>query len=201
MRLVAVPFVAFLAACGSVAPPSEPPAYSEPPALATEGLVPILVTADLPFDVPGSRDYAARTPIVEFFEQTGSIAPPASSEILSGTWPEVGAVRRIRLTDGHYVIERIMQNEPEEFIYQIWVFTNEAARGVQQIVGTQKFIDAGPDVTRFEWTYAVKPKNAITRIFVQRQVPELKDYLQTAVDGWAANTQREAAASKQVAVN
>ena len=157
--------------------------------------MPVVVTAELPFDVAGSRAYAERTPILQFFAQSGTIAPPVDGEILQGTWGEPGAVRRLKLADGHYVIERIIKNQPEEFVYQIWVFTNEAGRGVEQIVGIQTYTPIGEDRTAFEWTYAVKPKNAITRIFIGRQLGELEAFLQQAVDGWAANAEQEVSAA------
>jgi len=192
MRLLTLPVLVLIAACSSVSPPDTPPEYTDPPEVATEGLIPAFVTAELPFDVVGSRDYAERVSIIEFFEQSGSIAPPVGGEILRGEWGKAGAVRRLELADGHYVIERIISNEPELFKYQIWVFTNSVGRGVEQIVGEQRYIPIASDKTRFEWTYAVKPKNGFTAIFVRRQMPDIEAFLQGAVDGWAANASEEA---------
>ncbi|MEM1380842.1 MAG: hypothetical protein AAGH41_09480 [Pseudomonadota bacterium] len=186
MRRSLLALTAFLAACGTIEPPNDPPTYTPPPDVATEGLIPILVEATLPFDLEGTRAYAVRNPIVNYFEESDGIAPPESSEILQGTWGEAGAVRRIKLTDGHYLIERIIENTPELFTYQIWIFTNEAGRGVEQIVGIQRFTEVSENETAFSWSYKVKPKNALTAIFVRRQLPALQNYLQSAVDGWSA---------------
>ena len=50
----------------------------------------------------------------------------------------------------------------------------------------QRFIARGPNETRFEWTYNVKPKSAITGVFVRRQVPELTTFMDTGTQAMAA---------------
>ncbi|MGF1543889.1 MAG: SRPBCC family protein [Parvularculaceae bacterium] len=97
-----------------------------------------------------------------------------------------GAARRLTLADGHYVIERVLENRPDFFKYQVWVFTNAAGRGVDQIVGEQRFTETADGVT-FEWTYNIKPKNALTRIFVRRVANrDIRPFLQNGIDGFAA---------------
>lgn len=90
------------------------------------------------------------------------------------------------LADGHAIIERILANEPDLLRYQIWVFTNAAGRGVDQIVAEQRFVEVAPGRTRFEWTYAMAPKSIVTRPFVARmRTRTLQPYLQDAADAMA----------------
>lgn len=187
MRFSLLAFAALLASCTSaISPPDTPPAYSEPPPLAEDGYVSIVTSADIPMSVPELRAFLLEQPFIGFLEATENISPPVSEEPLSGEWLTPGAVRRLQLADGHYVIERVLENEPERFTYQAWVFTNAAARGVNHIFGEQRFIALGPDETRFEWTYNVKPKSAITGVFVRRQVPELTTFMDTGTQAMAA---------------
>lgn len=190
LRLL-LPLVTLLASCTSApAPPEVPPSYSEPPPVATDGFVTVVTSADIPMSVADLRAFLLDRPFIAFLEPTEGIAPPVSEEPLIGDWLTPGAVRRLQLEDGHYVIERVLENEPELFTYQAWIFTNAAARGVDHIYGVQRFIELGPDETRFEWTYNVKPKSALTAIFVRRQVAELTEFMETGTQAMAAAASR-----------
>ena len=76
-------------------------------------------------------------------------------------------------------------NDPELFQYQIWIFTNAAGRGIEQIVGTQRFVEVDANTTRFEWTYALKPRNALTRFFVNQQTADLQTFIESGATGMA----------------
>ncbi|MEM6899692.1 MAG: hypothetical protein AAF583_07985 [Pseudomonadota bacterium] len=187
MRILILPLMALLASCSSAPlPPDVPPSYSEPPAVATDGFVSVTTSADIPLSVADLRAFLLDTPFITFLEPTETISPPVAEEVLIGEWLSEGAVRRLQLEDGHYVIERVLENRPELFTYQAWVFTNAAARGVDHIYRVQRFIVLGPNETRFEWTYNVKPKSALTAIFVRRQVPELTEFMNTGTLAMAA---------------
>ncbi|MEM1148409.1 MAG: SRPBCC family protein [Pseudomonadota bacterium] len=187
MRLSLIALTALLANCTSaVTPPETPPAYSEPPPLADEGYISVVTSADVPMSVAELRAFLLDRPFISFLEATETISPPVAEEPLRGDWLTPGAVRRLQLQDGHYVIERVLENEPERFTYQAWVFTNAAARGVNHIFGEQRFVALGPDETRFEWTYNVKPKSSVTAFFVRRQVPELTEFMQVGTQSMAA---------------
>jgi hypothetical protein len=193
MRYSFIAFVALLASCTSaITPPEVAPEYSDPPPLAEAGYVSIVTSADIPMSVSDLRAYLIEQPFISFLEATETISPPVAEETLRGDWLTPGAVRRLQLADGHYVIERVLENEPELFSYQAWVFTNAAARGVDHIFGEQRFIALSPNETRFEWTYNVKPKSGITAFFVRRQVPELTEFMDTGTQSMAAAA-REAA--------
>ncbi|RED13191.1 SRPBCC family protein [Pontivivens insulae] len=186
MRPLILSAFLILAACAPTAPPATPPEPTPPPAPATEGLIEIDLVETYPLSRADLRTFMEENPITAFFEPSDDIAPVIGLEILSGTWPEPGTVRRVALADGHYVIERILENEPALFRYQIWVFTNDVGRGVEQIIGTQRFVEVDESTTRLEWTYALKPRNALTRFFVNRQVPAVRAYLQSGIDGMRA---------------
>lgn len=196
MRLPIISSLLLLVACASNTPPASPPIATPPPPVSTEGAIPVTVYAELPFDLEGARAYAERRSIVDFMEQSEDIARPVDGVILSGTWGEPGAVRRLELEDGHFVIERILENEPNLFRYQIWVFTNELGLGVEQIVGTQLYSLNEDGNVEFEWTYAVKPKNWFTAILVRRQIPSVEAFLEGAVRRWEAAAWEEVGRDK-----
>ncbi|MEM6557406.1 MAG: hypothetical protein AAF642_16105, partial [Pseudomonadota bacterium] len=123
MRLPLIAFAALAASCTSaITPPETPPAYSEPPPLADDGYVTVVTSAEIPMSVSDLRAFLIDRPFITFLEATESISPPVSEQPLSGEWLTPGAVRRLQLADGHYVIERVLENEPELFSYQAWVF-------------------------------------------------------------------------------
>lgn len=175
-----------LVACGTVQaePPTEPPTLTAAPPVATSGLLSIDIERTIPMTVPELRAFLKAEPLIGFLRPTESIANPVASEVLAGTWPEPGAARWLRLADGHYVVERVLENEPDFFRYQVFVFTNATGRGVEQIVGEQRFvpIDGG---TRFEWSYNIRPRNFLTRIFVKREMDEIERFITSGLDHFA----------------
>ncbi|MEM7487919.1 MAG: SRPBCC family protein [Pseudomonadota bacterium] len=178
--------LALLAACSEAGPPSIPPTAPPPPEVATTGFVRAQATATVPMSVPELRAFMAANPLIDFLEPTDNIAPPVASQVLSGTWPQPGATRWLRLSDGHYVVERVLQNNPDLFRYQIFLFTNSVGRGVDQIVGEQRFLAQPDGSTRIEWDYDVKARNALTRLFVRQQIDEIDAYITGGLDGLAA---------------
>ncbi len=174
-----------LASCGQPEVPTSPPQLTTPPAVATSGFLTAYVEDTIPMDRATLRRFMEEQPIVDFLEPTESISNPVEFEVLEGTWPEPGATRRVRLADGHYVIERVLENDPGYFSYQIFVFTNATGRGVDQIVGEQRFVpvDGG---TRFEWTYKVRPKNVLARQVVRANMAEIESYISGGLQGFAA---------------
>ena len=181
-----------LAAC-AVEPPAEPPQMTKPPAPATSDFLTAYTEQTIPMDRATLRAFMEQTPLIEFLEPTEKISNPVDGTVLTGTWPEEGAARRLELADGHFVIERVLSNTTEAFEYQIFVFTNATGRGVEQIVGQQRFVPTEGG-TRFEWTYNVLPTNPLTRLFVQRNMPEIQDYISGGLEGFADAT-RSAAGS------
>ncbi|MEM7546327.1 MAG: SRPBCC family protein [Pseudomonadota bacterium] len=183
-NLLLILALATVAACSSSSPPDAPPPLTEAPDVATSGFETAYVEETIPMSVPELRAFMQEQPLISFLQPTENIANPVAAEVLQGTWGEPGAIRWLRLADGHYVIERIVQNDPDFFKYQVFVFTNDTGRGVEQIVGEQRFvpIDGG---TRFEWTYNVLPRNFITGIFVRRDMDEIDAYITRGLQEFA----------------
>ena len=185
-----LPLVALLAplalvACASVAvPPPAPPALTEPPAVATKGFLTAYTEQTVPMSVPELRAFMRERPVIEFLQPTDNIANPVEAKVLAGTWGEPGAARWLRLADGHYVVERILENEPDLFRYQVFTFTNATGRGVEQIVGEQRFVPV-EDGTQFQWTYNVKPRNVVTRQVVRGSMDEIEGYIAGGLAGFA----------------
>ncbi|WP_379553873.1 hypothetical protein [Qipengyuania sp. DGS5-3] len=199
MRYLLSAFVLFLAGCSAAAAPETPPEYTEPPPVATDGFITTVVEAEIPMSVEEHRAWLLENPFIYFFEPTENISPPASTTDLRDDWLKPNSVRRINLEDGHYVIERVLENRPELFSYQVWIFTSDVALGVDQIIGEQRFIAIDDDTMKFEWTYKIKPKGAITGFFVRQRQPEVARFMKTGTNAMAAAAREEAANREDLA--
>lgn len=178
-------------ACEPRMPPSEPPKLTEAPEVATDGFLVADAEEIIPLSLDELRRFREQRPLTEFLEPTENISNPVAQKVLEGNWPEVGAVRWIRLADGHYIIERVLENEPQFFKYQIFVFTNDAGRGVEQIVGEQRFtpVEGG---TKFEWDYKIKPKGFITRKAIKGRLEEIDKYISDGLRDFATAAGKKA---------
>ena len=177
-------FTALLAACSNSAPPDFPPEWSPPPDVAVEGFLTAYAEEEVSLTVPQLRRFMEERPLIGFLEPTENISNPIETEVIRGTWPEPEATRRLKLADGHYVIERVVENREDFFKYQIFVFTNAAGRGIEQIVGEQRFI-ATETGSKFEWAYNILPRNVLTRQFARQRMPEIEGYISGGLSRFA----------------
>lgn len=187
MRLssLALGFVIILAGCSEPSIPTEPPALTEPPEVATSGFLRAYTEQTIAMPVADVRAFMREQPLTSFLEPTENIANPVEGKVIQGEWPNPDAYRWLKLADGHYIIERILENEEDFFKYQVFVFTNATGRGVEQIVGEQRFVPVEGG-TRFEWTYNVLPTNFVTRQFVRSSMDEIETYIANGLEGFAA---------------
>ncbi|MEJ6401660.1 hypothetical protein [Yoonia sp. 2307UL14-13] len=185
LPLLALGLAIILAGCNEPSIPTEPPELTEPPEVATSGFLTAYTAQTIAMPVADVRTFMEAQPLTSFLEPTENIANPVESEVIRGVWPNPGAYRWLKLADGHYIIERILENEEDFFKYQVFVFTNATGQGVEQIVGEQRFVsvDSG---TRLEWTYNVLPTNFVTRQFVRRSMDEIETYISGGLEGFAA---------------
>ena len=135
---------------------------------ASDELTPTTVTAV--FDV--SRDVFAAwfigVPLEAQLKGTDPIPGVKHTELLSGTWGQKGARRRVVLTDGGEALEEIIESDlPDTFRYIVWNYTTEAAAYVRYGVGEFRFEPVG-DTTRVIWTYAFKPRGLARDMVPQR---------------------------------
>jgi hypothetical protein len=148
----------------SPAPPATPIAMSTPPDVETGFHAVNVVSRDFDVEVSAFRRWMDQGQMVKALQSTESIAKPAEIVYLSGSWPAVGAVRRVKLEDGHYVLERVLASEfPGLFRYQVWGFTNSAGNLVKYATGEFRYTSIGPNRTQFTWTYSLRPKSALLR--------------------------------------
>jgi len=166
--------VVFLSACGSAnRPPSEPPVYVDNAPPITEGAYAVYETQRI-FDAPLEplrRYIEDGFKIVAAMEETENIKKPVETVILSGTWPETGSVRSVKLSDGHYTMERVIENNfPTLFRYQVWDFTAAAGNNLDYAVGQQAWEVLPDGRSQLTWTYSLRPNAGFKRPFVQRFV-------------------------------
>lgn len=185
LPLLALGLTIILAACSEPSIPTEPPELTTPPEVATSGFLTAYAEQTIAMPVAGLRKFMEEQPLTSFLEPTENIANPVGSNVIQGVWPNPGAFRWLKLADGHYVIERILENEADFFKYQVFIFTNATGQGVEQIVGEQRFVPVNGG-TRLEWTYNVLPTNFVTRQFVRRSMDEIEAYISGGLEGFAA---------------
>ncbi|MEL7540234.1 MAG: SRPBCC family protein, partial [Pseudomonadota bacterium] len=122
--------------------------------------------------------------IIAAMEETDNIKKPVDTVVVHGIWPEEGAVRRLEFSDGHYTLERVLENDhPTLFRYQVWDFTAAAGNNLDYAVGQQAW-EARPDGTsKLTWTYSLKPNAGYKRFFVQRFVNnDMRPLMDNALD-------------------
>lgn len=171
--LLALAASSLLIACsGPPAPPSVAPSdFSTRPALVEKGYAQTVVVQDFPMEISDLRAWLMDgNKVVAAMDGGGRIAGPKEAVYFDGEWPNPGATRRIELTDGHYVLEKVLVNTAEAFEYQIWGMTSAVGNNVEHVHGIQAFETLPNGRTRMTWTYKVKPNAGFKRPFVQRFV-------------------------------
>jgi len=166
--------ILILSSCSSTqAPPDVPPAYTGAFPEITEGRYATYETTRI-FNAPleplrlfiedGNK-------IVAAMEETDNIKKPVDVVVVSGNWPEEGAVRRLEFSDGHYTLERVVKNDfPTLFRYQVWDFTAAAGNNLDYAVGQQAWEEIESGQSKLTWTYSLRPNASYKRFFVQRFV-------------------------------
>lgn len=186
VALLATAILAVSACAGNVAPPSTPPEYMGTAPDVSGGKYAVNKTERV-FDAPLEPLRAFVTDgnrIVEAMEETDNIRKPVDLVILSGTWPEEGAVRRLEFSDGHYTLERVLENDyPTLFRYQVWNFTSSAGKNLEYGLGEQVWTSLPDGTTKLSWTYSLKPNAGHKRFFVQRFLNnDLRPLMDNALD-------------------
>lgn len=179
--------VIILASCSSIqAPPDIPPAYTGEYPEITEGAYATYETTRV-FNAPleplrlfiedGNK-------IVAAMEETDNIKKPVVVVVLSGDWPEEGAVRRLEFSDGHYTLERVIEsNFPTLFRYQVWDFTTAAGNNLDYAIGQQAWQQIDSNQSKLTWTYSLRPNASFKRFFVQRFVDnDMQPLMDNALD-------------------
>lgn len=167
-KLVVVILLALAGACGgSIPPPSSPPAYTDAaPALAEGAHAVHTATREINADATTVRSLIDEGRMLTMLRSTSRVSKPASYEMLQGTWPEEGAVRRVRQEDGHYVAERIVSRSEEGFVYQIWAPTTAAGRNILYGRGEFRVVPLPDGRCELTWSYALRAKQVWARPFV-----------------------------------
>lgn len=178
--------VALVACAGNVAPPSIPPSDVNSAPEISGGPYATYETVrvfDAPLE-PLRRYIADGNKIVAAMEETDNIKKPVDVVVLSGTWPEVGAVRRLEFSDGHYTLERVLENAfPTLFRYQVWDFTAAAGNNLDYAVGQQAWEVLPDGRSQLTWTYSLRANAGFKRPFVQRFVNnDMRPLMENALD-------------------
>ena len=131
-------------------------------------------------------------------EETDNIKKPVDVVVLSGNWPEEGAVRRLEFSDGHYTLERVIENDfPTLFHYQVWDFTTAAGNNLDYAIGQQVWEEMESGQSKLTWTYSLRPNAGYKRFFVQRFVDnDMQPLMDNALDKVQAQANAEFAEKK-----
>jgi Polyketide cyclase / dehydrase and lipid transport len=157
-----------LAACAPEGPPMPPDlAMSPAPALEEGHHSTHISTRRINVDAAELWGWVDGGAMLAALESRPPVSKPARVEEMSGKWPETGAVRRVQLEDGNYVLERVLEYRPPELMrYQVWAFTTSAAAQVDYAVGEFRVSSAESGGSDFTWTYRMRAKSALARPFI-----------------------------------
>lgn len=175
----------------TLTPPRQTPAYDGPrPALAKDGYV--RHTEKITIDIP-LADYEAwsksdQASLDKLLPPDDSLPSVVRTDMVQGVWDEVGARRRVVLSDGHYLAEEVVANEPQKlFRYQVWGFTNFAKLAIDYGVGEFRTADNNGK-TDLTWTYSYHSNSPLTRPLLERFMkntwaPYMKTVIQVIKQG------------------
>ncbi|MFL4470503.1 hypothetical protein ACERZ8_11665 [Tateyamaria armeniaca] len=167
------------------------PGIPSPPALVDQArYMTNSETATFPGTVAAFRAFMDANPITDFVVATDAIPAIENIVYLSGTWPEVGAVRRVDLAGGHSAHERVIANTPDRFAYQIWNITAPSGRVIDHIMGEFQYGQSGGDTTVI-WNYNIKPNLFLARPAIRRfLLNDFAPFMQAGLTGVVAAYQR-----------
>jgi hypothetical protein len=173
------------------APPALPIGMSLPPSIESGYHAVTKTERTFDLEINQFRRWMDQGQMVKALRSSDAIAKPAEITYLSGKWPGVGAVRRVQLEDGHYVLERVLANEfPGLFRYQVWGFTNSAGNLVKYAVGEFRFNARDDGKTQFIWTYQMRPKSVFLRPVLNNFVKtRFAPFMKGGMDGLAPPAQ------------
>ncbi|AJY73451.1 hypothetical protein [Paenibacillus beijingensis] len=166
-----------------LSPPRTPPDFTGPrPEIAENGY--ITHSEEIIIDMPLDQYLAwvETQPLEAGLTGQDDIPSVARTEIIQGTWHEVGARRMIVLSDGHYVAEEVLAENPNLFRYQVWGYTNYARFATDYAIGEfqREEVDGK---THIKWTYSYHKRSNLTGRFLESFVenswgPYMRQYLQ-----------------------
>jgi hypothetical protein len=187
-----------LAGC-AVTPPAVAPEMSPPPAIINDNnYVSHVATRTVNWDRASFRRWLEKEQMISFLPKDQGIPGVRGATPTRGTWGQNGAVRRVSLDNGHYAFDHITNNQfPDLFQYQVYGFTNEAARVAEYIRAEFKYTETAPGVTTLQWTYAMRPKSALTKLFVEQYMnSKMRPYMEAGMDNMVAAATKAAAAAR-----
>jgi hypothetical protein len=187
-----------LAAC-TVAPPATAPEMSPPPPIVNDdNYVSHVATRTVNWDRASFRRWLEKEQMISFFPKDQGLPGVKGTTPTRGTWGQNGSIRRVALENGHYAFDHVVNNQfPELFQYQVYGFTNEGARVAEYIRAEFKYIENSPGVTTLQWTYAMRPKSSLTKLFVERYMTNtMRPYMEAGMDNMVAAATKAAAAAR-----
>lgn len=192
--LVLVVSLSLISCASNPAPPTAPPELTTPPPLSDGWHATFQTTQviDAPL-VPLQTWIVASNELVLAMEETDRIKKPVEVKVVSGNWPEKDSVRWVRLSDGHYTYERVLENRlPEHFSYQIWGLTSSAGDHVTYAQGQWDWRETDEGQSEFAWTYRLRPNSIIKRPFVSSFLDsDMKPFMEGAIGRMAAKAETE----------
>ncbi|WP_111656259.1 SRPBCC family protein [Isoalcanivorax indicus] len=188
-----------LSACVSV-PATDPSFSTEPPRQVDRSSIIHTVEVDIQAPADALLDWIITVPLEDVFLAYRSLPGVATSEVLTDTWGTPGTRRRVRLEDGHQVVEQLLSVVPgEHFSYQLWGFTNEAGLLAEYAIGRFELESRpGGELTRVTWTYSFTPKGPVRRIPLSLFVrTNWRGYMSAALERLGAEADSHFAAAAQ----
>ena len=175
-----------MACSGTTAPPDTPPDYTDAAPEITDGKYATYETERI-FNAPLAplrRFIEDGNKIVAAMEETDNIKKPVDVVVLSGIWPEENSVRRLEFSDGHYTLERVLENDfPTLFRYQVWGYTSAAGNNLDYALGQQAWEELPDGRSKLTWTYSLRANAGYKHFFIRRFVNnDMRPLMDNALD-------------------
>ncbi len=140
------------------------------------------ITVDVPMQFLYEWRGASSGHLENTLRGTDNIAGVSRTEMIQGTWPMVGARRRVIRKDGNQSLEEVVENtRPTSFRYEVWGFTDNARILTNYLVGEFQHREV-PGGTEVKWTYSFHRRSLLAHPFlaieVRRRVP---DFMRSAL--------------------
>lgn len=125
--------------------------------------------------------------VLAFTEATDRIPAITGTRPVSGTFPDVGAVRIVDLASGDSATERVLEHSDTRFAYQVWALTALSAIGIDHIHGSFDYTALEDGSTEVVWRYAVAPRAFYLRPFIRGFLEnDFAPFMQSGLHGAAA---------------
>ncbi|MCA0870923.1 SRPBCC family protein [Seohaeicola saemankumensis] len=170
---------------------ADAPTHSAPPPLREAGDYLTNIETAVFNGPPSKVRHAVQSPahgVLANVKATDRIPQVTGTTPITGQFPNPGSVRQVNMAGGYTATERMIENGPDGFRYQVWDLTAPSARLIEHIVGQFSYRALEDGRTEVTWSYSVAPRTFVARPFIRRFLDnDFAPFMQGGLNGAAAH--------------